>query len=122
MIPTVSKSGNTVLGPNLKLMIEMSLVESVFLEEDDRVALRIRLEIEKPAPGSYNPAAYLQVVSRHGRNFHNILPRYVVNGEADVIDIGIMPGNLAHSRPDLEEYEGSANVNIHYDDEAAGAP
>lgn len=84
------------------------------------MALRIRIEIEKPAAGSYNPAAFLKVISRHGRTFNNVIPRYIVTGEADVIDIGILAGNLAHSRED--QNEGFANVNIVYDGLTEGAP
>ena len=91
--------GKAVLGPNLKIQLEMCLVQDIFLREEDKVALRIRLEIERPA-ADCNPAANLQVILRHGRAFNGVVPKYVVNGNADVIDIGLEPCSLAHNKPD----------------------
>mmetsp|Transcript_35512 Transcript_35512/g.43500 ORF Transcript_35512/g.43500 Transcript_35512/m.43500 type:complete len:89 (+) Transcript_35512:316-582(+) len=88
-----------MLGPNLKIQLEMCLVQEMFLREEDKVALRIRLEIERPS-GDMNPAANLQVISRHGRAFNGVVPKYVVNGNSDVIDIGLEPASLAHNKPD----------------------
>ena len=99
--------------------MELNLVEKVFLREEDKVGVRIQIEIEKPAAGSHGPACFLKVVSRHGRVFNNIMPRYVVTGDADLIDIGILPGNVAHSRPETAHDEGYANVNILFDDSEA---
>lgn len=107
------EGGKAVLAPNLKIQLEMCLVQEIFLREEDKVALRIRLEIERPA-GDYNPAANLQVISRHGRAFNGVVPKYVVNGNADVIDIGLEPASLAHNKPD--QNEGNANVNIIFDE------
>lgn len=38
--------GKAVIAPNLKIELEMCLVQEIFLEEDDKVGLRIRLEID----------------------------------------------------------------------------
>ena len=91
----------------------MCLVQEIFLNNEDKVALRIRIGIDPPRPGDYNPAAILKLVSgRSGKSFHGI-GKTIVNGNADVIDFGIEPQNLAHKKPD--QHEGNAMVNIIYD-------
>ena len=114
-VPYMSDDGKVVLAGNLKIQLEMCLVQDLFLHVEDKVSLRIRLDIDRPsALGDYNPAARLKMISRHGRAFKTI-GTHVVNGYADVIDIGIAPEDLAHHKPDTNS--GNALVNIIFEED-----
>ena len=103
-----------MLAPNLKIQLEMCLVQDLFLKVEDKVALRIRIEIERPSTADdYNPVAHLKIISRQGRSWHGI-GKVVVNGNDEVIDYGIEPLNLAHKKP--HQNEGNAAVGIIFDD------
>lgn len=90
----------------------MRISSGIFLEAQDKVALRIRLEIERPAD-NWDPAASLKVLSRH-RGGHIMCPieDLTVLGKADVIDIGLQPSWVAKNTKD--SLEGNANISFVY--------
>ena len=78
----------------------MGLAQDMFLNEEDKVILRIRIEIVRPGlVVDHRPIARLKLVSRQGYSYHDV-GKYTVNCSSDVIDFGIEPQNLAHKKPD----------------------
>lgn len=100
----------------------MHLVQQLFLDESDNVALRIRLEIDKPNDEP-EPAhvASLKVISLIGRTHTRAVPEYIVTNTANTIDIGLEPMQLAVNKRDSQM--GKANLQIIYEDEkGTGVP
>jgi hypothetical protein len=100
----------------------MHLVQQIFLSDADNVALRIRLEIDRPN-NEPEPAhvASLKVISLIGRTHTRAVPEYIVNNTAESIDIGLEPMQLAVNKRDSQM--GKANLQIIYEDEkGTGVP
>ena len=100
----------------------MHLVSQLFLDDTDCVALRIRLEIDRPndEPEPTNVAS-LKVISLIDSKPTCVYPEYIVTNTTDTIDIGLEPMQLAINNHDSQM--GKANLEIIYnDDKDMGIP
>ena len=100
----------------------MHLVQQIFLENTDYVALRIRLEIDQPNNNPEPaPVASLKVISLIVNTHTRPVPEYVVTNTATAIDIGLGSELIAVNKRDCQM--GKANLQIIYEDEkGAGFP
>ena len=78
--------------------LEMFLMQELFFAKDTR--LWVRIEIERDQPGSFDPVAFLRVISFIGKCYNPIAPDYVVYGDTDVIEVGFLRMYLSVTTPD----------------------
>ena len=78
LVPKTSEDGGIILGPNCKIDLRMYIVQKLFV--DDKVVLRVRLEIEGSTRGSCDQIAQLQVLSKIGVGMTQVYKELPVYG------------------------------------------